>query len=299
MKNILTLSLITIISFSCTKGDIPKEPEAELYKQFAVSETEFEQSFKFLKREISYYATNPFLKHIRIFSYDATNRCTQIKIGTIDSSITNPNFKLTQTITFNYEGSAVLPYSLSNVRTVFPNLITQFYFKYNNQGMKIMDSVRVINQLGEPADRTVKYEYVNESVYSTPVMNGFPMTNNSYDTLELLSGGNIERLVSKHIRSTGDELVTYQFTYDDGVSPYNKLNIANSLYFENSAIGLGYNVPLETHYMGVTTNNMTSWMTGSYKVNFNYQYDMDKYPLRKEMIRPGDTSPYQVVLFEY
>ena len=298
MKNILTLCLIIIISISCTKED-PKEPAAELYRQFALSETEFEQSFKFLKREISYYATNRFLKHIRIFSYDAANRCTEIKIGAIDSSITNPVFKLTQTITFNYEGSAVLPSSLSNVRTVFPNLITQFYFKYNSQGMKIRDSVRVINQLGEPADRTVKYEYVNERVYSTPVMNGFPMVNNSYDTLELLSGGNIERLVSKHIRTTGEELVTYQFTYDDGVSPYNKLNIANSLYFENSAIGLGYNVPLETHYMGVTTNNMTSWMTGSYKINFNYEYDMDKYPLRKEMIRPGDTSPYQVVLFEY
>ncbi len=295
----LTFYLVVLISFSCTKGDLPKEPAAELYRQFALSETEFEQSFKFLKREVSYFATNPFLKHIRIFSYDAANRCTEIKMGTIDSSITNPAFKLTQTITFNYEGSAVLPSSLSNVKTVFPNLITQFYFKYNNQGMKIMDSVRVKNQLGEPADRIVKYEYVNERVYSTPEMNGFPMVNNSYDTLELLSGGNIERLLSKHIRTTGDEVVTYQFTYDDGVSPYNKLNIANSLYFENSAIGLGYNVPLETHYMGVTINNMTSWMTGSYKVNFNYEYDIDKYPVRKEMARPGDVSPFQVILFEY
>lgn len=299
MQKTLIIFLVILISFSCTKDDVPKEPSAQLYRQFAVSETQFEQSFKFLKREISYLATNPYLKYVRKFSYDAANRCTEINIGTIDSSTTNPTFNLTQTLTFNYSGSSVLPSSLSNVRTIFPNLVTTFYFKYNSQGMKIMDSVRVKNQLGEPADRMVKYEYVNEKVYSTPVFNGFPMDNNSYDTLELLSGGNIERLVSKHIRTTGDVFVTYKFTYDDGVSPYNKLNIANSLYFENSAIGLGYNVPLETHYMGVTINNMTSWMTGSYKVYFNYLYDLDKYPIRKEMNLPGEVNPYQVTLFEY
>jgi hypothetical protein len=86
------------------------------------------------------------------------------------------------------------------------------------------------------------------------------------------------------IRTTGEEFITYQFTFDESVSPYNKLNITNSLHFENSAIGLGYNVPLETHYMGVTTNIMTSWITGSYKVSFKYLYDGDKYPVRKEMI---------------
>src|SRR5690606_10147789 len=137
----------------CTKDDVPKEPAAQLYRQFTVSETQFEQSFKFLKREISYLAMNPYLKYVRTFSYDAANRCTEINIGTIDSSRTNPTFNLTQTLTFNYEGFSVLPSSLSNVRTVFPNLVTRYYFKYNNQGMKIMDSVRVKNTLGEPADR--------------------------------------------------------------------------------------------------------------------------------------------------
>ncbi len=299
MKNIFLVYCVVLLSFSCTKENLPKEPAAELYRQFAVSETEFEQSFKFLKREISYFATNPFLKNIKMFSYDAANRCTEIKIGTIDSSTANPAFNLTQTITFKYDGQTVVPASLSNVKTVFPNLVTHFYFKYNNQGMKIMDSVRVKNQLGEPADRVIKYEYENERVYSTPEMNGFSMVNNKYDTLEFLSGGNIERLNSKVMKTTGEEFITYQFTYDEGVSPYNKLNIANSLYFENSAIGLGYNVPLETHYMGVTTNNMTSWITGSYKVNFKYLYDGDKYPVRKEMTRPGEVNPHQVVLFEY
>ncbi len=81
-------------------------------------------------------------------------------------------------------------------------------------------------------------------------MNGFSMVNNKYDTLELLSGGNIERLVSKVIRTTGEEFITYQFTFDESVSPYNKLNIANSLHFENSAIGLGYNVSFRNALYG-------------------------------------------------
>ncbi|MBC7903156.1 MAG: hypothetical protein H7Y27_07020, partial [Gemmatimonadaceae bacterium] len=128
---------------------------------------------------------------------------------------------------------------------------------------------------------------------------GFTLENNSTDTLSLLSGGNIEKLVSRIYRSTGDNIVTYSFTYDKHISPYNKLNIANSLYFESSAIGLGYNVPLENHYMGVTTNNMTSWTTGNYTVRFEYVYDANKYPVRKEMLLPGDAIPYEVTLLEY
>src|SRR5690606_21610912 len=118
----------------CTKDDVPKEPSAQLYRQFTVSETQFEQSFKFLKREISYLATNPYLKYVRKFSYDAANRCTEINIGTIDSSLSNPVFILSQKISFHYNSSSVLPSSLSNVRTIFPNLVTTFYFKYNSQG---------------------------------------------------------------------------------------------------------------------------------------------------------------------
>jgi hypothetical protein len=92
---------------------------------------------------------------------------------------------------------------------------------------------------------------------------------------------------------------TYTFTYDQFISPYRKMNIANSLYFEHPSIGIAYNVPKETHYMGVTTNNMTSWTSGNYTATFKYQYNVDKYPVKKEMYLPGDASPYQVTFFEY
>lgn len=236
---------------------------------------------------------------MRLFSYDKSKRCTTIQLGSIDSSVASPVFTLRQTLTFNYDGAAIVPSSFSSVRTVFPNLVTTFYYTYNSLGRKIKDSVRVKNQAGEPADRVIHYQYETDKVSATPVLTGFPMENNSYDTLSLLSGGNIEKLVSRFVRASGDQIITYEFTYDQRVSPYNKLNIANSLYFESSSLGIGYNVPLETHYMGVTTNNMTSWTSGTYTVRFNYVYDQQNYPVKKETITPGNALPSQTTYFEY
>jgi hypothetical protein len=301
MKYTIPAILITFL-VSCGKDrtSTGKQPNEDLIPQFSVSTTRFQQSSKLLTKEISSSSDNPLLKRLRLFTYDNSRRCTQIRIGTIDSSSTNPVFNLTQTLSFNYNAaSTLLPSSVSSVRTALPNLVTTFYYQYNGQDRKITDSVRVKNQAGEPADRTIHYVYDNDRVFVTPVLSGFPMENNSLDTLSLLSGGNIERLVSRVIHSTGDQVVSYTFTYDKNISPYNKLNIANSLYFEHSALGLGYNVPLETHYLGVTTNNMTSWTSGAYTVNFKYLYDKDGYPVRKEMYLPGDVDPEQVTLFEY
>jgi len=290
------------LMLSCSKEISTPDPQPTIdpMPQFAVSSQKFESSSRLLQREISYTRNSPLLKNVRMFAYDNARRCTEIKIGTIDSSIANPVFNLTQTLTLTYDGSALVPSSFSSVKTVFPNLVTTFYYKYNSQGRKTSDSVRVKNQAGDPADRVIHYVYDdNDKVYATPVLTGFSMENNSLDTLSLLSRGNIEKLVSRVIRATGDQIVTYTFTYDQSVSPYNKMNLANSLYFESAALGIGYNVPLETHYMGVTTNNMTSWTTGNYTVSFQYLYTQDRYPVRKEMFLPGDVSPYQVVLFEY
>lgn len=301
MKNILIPVLLTIIISSCSKEKSVQDGGEVIdpIPQFSMTASKFQNSDRFLKREIISYINNPELKHVRIFNYGNSKRCTEIKLGTIDSSVLNPVFTLKQTLTFHYEGSSVLPSSFSSVRTVFPNLTTTFYYKYDDQGKKVKDSVRVKNMAGDPADRVINYVYAKDKVYTTPKLTGFPMENNSLDTLSILSGGNIEKLVSRMIKATGDQITTYSFTYDQAISPYNKLNIANSLYFEHSSLGIGYNVPLETHYMGVTTNNMSSWSSGNYKVEFNYVYDQYNYPVRKEMILPGDTQPFMVVFFEY
>jgi hypothetical protein len=270
MKNSILSYILIFLFASCDKKEStntspPQAPPTtnNTFTQFAVTEEKFEQSAKLLKREVSYVAPRPSMKYVRIFSYDANNRCQKILIGTIDSSLNNPQFILTQTISFNYDGARLVPASLSSVRTVFPNLVTTFYYKYNSVGLKVMDSARVKNVAGEPADRIVRYVYEGFRVYTTPEFKGFPIDHNPFDTLELLKAGNMERLVSKTISSGIERIGTYKFTYDQFINPYNKLNIANSLYFENAAIGLGYNVPKETHYLGVTINNLTSWSSGS------------------------------------
>ncbi len=302
MKSIYLPVITALLLFSCSKN--PQEtPDpivpAVTYSQFAVTNTRLAESTKFLKREVTYLTVNPLLKSVRMFSYDANNRCTEIKIGTIDSSQANPAFNLKQTLTLNYSGSSILPGSVSSVRTVFPNLVTVFYFTYNSKGLKTKDSVQVKNTAGNPAYRVVNYVYDSGRVTTTPVLSGFSYDNIPFDTLSILQNGNIEKLVSKMKTTAGVQGATYTFTYDKYISPYSKLNIANSLYFENSSIGLGYNVPLETHYMGVTFNNMTSWSSGTYTVTFKYVYDADKYPVRKELYYPGNTNPSQVILFEY
>lgn len=301
---ICLLCLVILLFSSCTKKENKKEelpvvPLAASHNQFAVTEAKFAQNVKFLKREVSYITSTPLLKNVRLFSYDGSNRCTGIRIGTIDSSGANPLFNLKQTLTLNYNGSSIWPSSFSSVKTVFPNLVTVFYYRYNSQGLKTQDSVMVKNTVGDPAYRTVNYVYDKDQVYTTPVLSGFPMENIPFDTLSILETGNIGRLVSRIKMSAGDQLVTYAFIYDQSINPYNKLNIANSLYFENSTLGIGYNVPLETHYMGVTINNITSWTSGSYTASFRYVYDGDKYPLKKEMILPGNANSYQVTVFEY
>ncbi len=301
MKYSVISTLLVMFLLSCTKDE--KLPEQELatdpIPQFSVSAIRLSSSDKLLKREVTYAIPNPHLKHVKLFTYDNARRCTEIRLGIIDSSNINPAFDPKQTLSFHYDGPSLLPSSFSSVRTVFPNLVTTYYYKYNSQGRKIMDSVRVKNEDGEPADRVIHYVYDNDRVYATPVLTGFPMENNLLDTLSLLAGGNIEKQVSRMIRSTGDRVISYTYTYDQFVSPYNKLNIANSLYFESASLGLGFNVPFETHYMGVTTNNLTSYTTGNYTVSFRYLYDLDKYPVRKEMLLPHDAYPSKVTLFEY
>ncbi|MFT3847056.1 MAG: hypothetical protein QM725_18510 [Lacibacter sp.] len=302
MNRLVLFALTSTLFISCKKelSKNPPKTETDPIPQFAMTAAKVQYSKKILKREISSVDPNTTFKYVKIFSYDAFSRCSKIEIGTIDSSAANPSFLLKQTITFTYEGSiTILPSSFSSVRTVFPNLVTTYYYTYNALGRKIKDSVRVKNQAGEPADRVIHYVYNKEKVSVTPVLTGFPMENNSYDTLSLLSGGNIEKLTSRIIKTSGDQTVVYSFTYDKYISPYNKLNISNSLYFESASLGIGYNVPLETHYMGVTTNNLTSWTTNDYTVQFKYVYDSDLYPVRKEMCLPGKSLPSQVTLFEY
>ncbi|MEJ7914414.1 MAG: hypothetical protein WKF70_14760 [Chitinophagaceae bacterium] len=259
----------------------------------------FQRKTKFIKREVYFYSREPKLKYVRIFSYGLDNRCMKILLGTIDSSVSDPKFTPTRTITFNYDGASLLPASLSSVRTIHPNLTTNFYFKYDNHGRKVLDSVHVKNTAGESAYKTIRYEYHKGRVHSTPVLNGFPIDHHPFDTLELLQAGNIEKQVTRLFNGGTSRTFTRRFTYDQSINPYNRLNISNSLYFENQSLGLGYSVSLETTYLGVTTNNTSSINSDGHVIRFRYVYDQDNYPVKKEIILPGEVDGYHVTYLEY
>jgi hypothetical protein len=256
---------------------------------------------KLLKREVSYTKNKPQLKWVKLFTYDDSKRCTEVSVGVIDSAVTTPSFNLQRKLTFLYdESSSRMPSSVSSWRKSLPNFTDTYYHTYNNLGHKIKDSVSVKNTSGEIGSFVIHYEYGSDKVSGRPVLTGFPMENSSLDTIYFTEAGNIERQATRHLSAGGDEFYSYIFTYDQGVNPYNKLNIENSLYFQHPSIGIGYNVPFETHYIGFNTNNMTSFKTGTLLVTFKYVYDEDQYPIRKEMFRPSDTvNPEEVILFEY
>jgi len=274
------------------KTSISSSPESS----FTIKER-FDKASKILSREVSWNYASPLFKYVRTFSYDENNRVNQIKIGTIDSSSISPVFILSRTLTFHYLGLENVPSSVSSVRSVFPNLVTEFYFQYNSDGLKTRDSVRVKNIAGEPADRMTNYVYDKDKIYSTPLANGFTLDNSAFDTLDF-KAGNIE-MISSTYNSSIPAQVIYTFSYDHNINPYNRMNIATALYFQNSALGIGYNVPLETHYIGLNANNMKTWTSDSYTVTYAYVYDKDRYPIQKMMFLPGNSDPEQVTLFEY
>ena len=189
MKPCFFLLLLALSLFSCTKEESYTTPNTNLnaLPQFAMTAVKFRSTELLLKKEVFYTRNTPLLKQVKLFSYDNANRVTEIRLGTIDSAAANPEFTLRQTLTFSYSGAtSLLPASVASVRSHFPNLVTTFYYTYNSEGRKIMDSVRVKNQSGEPADRIIHYTYKEDEVYATPVFNGFPLENNSFDTLSLL-----------------------------------------------------------------------------------------------------------------
>jgi hypothetical protein len=295
MKYLLAVAAALSLFISCKKEN--KNSTNALIESSSTIRERFDKASKFLSREVSWNYASPLFKYVRTFSYDANSRVTQIKIGTIDSSSISPVFTLSRILTFHYSGSENVPSTVSSVRMVFPNLVTEYYFQYNSDGLKARDSVRVKNILGEPADRVTNYVYDKDKIYSTPFANGFTLDNAGFDTIDF-KAGNIEML--SHTYKFGTEAkVKYSFSYDHNINPFNRMNIATGLYFQNSALGIGYNVPLETHYIGLNANNIRTWTSDSDTFTYTYLYDKDRYPIRKTMFLPGNTNPEQVTAFEY
>jgi hypothetical protein len=210
-----------------------------------------------------------------------------------------PVFNISRTITLFYNGDNQLPEKVQSVRTVFPNLITEFFYKYDENGNKITDSVRVLNQMGQPADRVVRYSYSGkDSIISTPEFVNFSIFNNPFDTL-IIDKSNIAKLSRRTPTPIGDRFNVYDFEYDNNINPYNALNIYNSLYITNPALGIGYNISVHNQYIGVNQNNIVAYVQdNAVRFVFDYIYDEFKYPIKAEFYLEG-TSFVTTTYFFY
>ncbi|MGZ8559267.1 MAG: hypothetical protein ACXWWC_13075 [Chitinophagaceae bacterium] len=103
-----TLLVIFLISCAKERSISHQTITNDTIPQFSVSAAKFTPSSKFLRREVSYTINNPFLKNVKLFTYDNAQRCTEIKLGIIDSSVSNPVFNLKHTLVFSYDGASLL-----------------------------------------------------------------------------------------------------------------------------------------------------------------------------------------------
>ena len=69
------------------------------------------------------------------------------------------------------------------------------------------------------------------------------------------------------------------------------------MYFTNSSLGIGYNVPTETHYMGLNRNNITAFSLDGFKTVVKYQYDKFKYPVKSESFAEVDPSSFRTTTY--
>lgn len=247
---------------------------------------------KYLKREVSFTAAGPNIKEVRLFTYDSRQRVSKIEIGKIDSSVSNPQFAATAVINLHYKDTTGQPDYFSMVRTALPNVTKYYYWKYEAKGLKVRDSVHVVYGAGQESDRLITYTYTDRNIYVTPTEIGTQGGALTTDSLTLADGN-----ITVHKSVLNGSVNTYTYAYDDKHNPYHVLNIAGSLYLQNSTIGAGYNVPKETHYAGFNKNNMLSYTVSGTSVLFNHVYDTDNYPVKKTMVI--NNAVQQTFYFEY
>ena len=296
MKSInLLVSLMILLLASCSKEISPDE---EIFETRAISNKNNTKKTKLIKREVSFTVANPQLKIVKQFFFDQRNRVVKVEVGRIDSSLANPTFQVRQTLNFFYNGLNNLPHSMTLVRSFFPNLVTTYYYTYNQFNEKVMDSVKAINVQGQVGYFKVAYTHEGKNIFVTPYTEAFSLDLMPYDTLTL-KNHNIERLIKKTFVRGAETKNEYFFTYDKHPNPFNKLNIYNSLYFTNSSMGVGYNVIFFNHYAGINRNNLLSYGIAEILNHFTYVYDADDYPLKQDSFLSGTSSPYEITYYQY
>ena len=246
---------------------------------------------------------DPFISgiyNVQVFSYDQFKRCTKIETGIIDSTATTPSFTVNTSYTFYYAGANKNPlYMERRTPNVFPNIPKPFYFKFDNQGKKLKDSVRSVISQTQYSEKIINIDRTGSTIITTPQYLNQSLDNSNFDTLSIRND-NIESIQSKIYRQSGNhQYMLDEFGYDQSINPFNKINISESFLFTNSSVGYNFLGPGLTRYIGFNRNNCTGYSTdGKIQTSIQYSYDKDQYPLIAVATYQGSTYK-QVAYFEY
>ncbi len=233
-----------------------------------------------LTREVAFSSATPFRKKVLEFIYDEQNRCTSIFHSVIDSSLEVPLPVLSRTYTFFYTGNSTLPYKTTQVHQELPELVFSYYHTYDKNGLKIKDSISQLNFAGERGWTVIRYDYYKSHITSVPFRAAFSDYLSSYDTI-FFDKSNITKIFTSMPLEASIVRRSVELKYDNNVNPYSVINLYNSLYFTNSTLGIGFNILSETHYMGLSQNNVTETLTGiGAKTLVIYEYDNLRYPVK-------------------
>ncbi|MBC7829410.1 MAG: hypothetical protein H7122_16805 [Chitinophagaceae bacterium] len=240
------------------------------------------------------------LYNVQAFYYDQSKRCIKIETGIIDSNATAPSFSVNISYTFYYTGINKNPaYMERRTPNSFPNVPRPFYFQFDNQGKKLKDSVRIAISQNQFSERVIHINRSGNKIITTPQYVNLSMDNSNFDTL-IIGNNNINLIRSKIFKQAGNhDYQVAEYSYDNSINPFNKINISESFLFTNSSVGYGFLGPGLTRYIGFSENNCSGYsLNGVIQTSIQYSYDQDQYPSIAVATYQG-TSYKQVAFFEY
>lgn len=230
------------------------------------------------------------------FKYDALARVTTFSSYNVDSNTTTgrPDTTDKAYTAYYYNGTDKLPYKEYSPQSgIWP--ATTYYYFYDNQGRKILDSNESKNTADQLYWDKVFYAYSSDKVVVTQTGKN-PMIGTKYyaDTIYTSAQTNISKIVHRE-ETPGNAAFThlYTYAYDNKKNPFYDLNIKGVTFF--AGLWLNY---LNLYY-GINPNNKTEEIfvdkpgNAPYKTTIAHTYNTEGYPVRSVY-----TSHYKQVVTE-
>lgn len=268
---VLLLVITAVIFASCQKEVDPSIPGGR-----------GESVKKYLAKFVQYETAFPGEASLILFEYDAQKRVTKLTEQFVDTVGGVAQVTDQSTYYFHYNGAETKPFKVTDLPAGGD---LTWYFKYDAQGRKLMDSVTE----GPGHIEVVRYSYGSNKIFAEFAIDVLGTSLIYKDTAEF-TGENILRHTSAHYQNgIITSLYEEKYTFDDKPNPFNQLNIATS-FFASAYVEFGTFLGLnKNNFLTVSQKDLVSppdiW-NGIYR----YKYDADGYPTSIEFTEgPGPT----------